>query len=104
MSSGFPIVRDVTLSRGGGSGTGQIIIRSVEEDRDRECWVCRWRFPPLLPEEIATCGEDGLQALLICIREIMQHIAHCSERGIQVFWLSPEDKGGFDVLVSFPDA
>jgi hypothetical protein len=62
-------------------------------------YACYWKFPLYSRKRRKICGEDPMQALLLCLsflRELIQ--IEMEYRNVDIWWVKEGDGGGFELL------
>jgi hypothetical protein len=90
--------RRLHFESGSGSRVGAVRIGKLRKFQDGE-WGCHFSIDFLEPERPVVYGEDALQALHLCVKAVAEHIRAAEDfSGWKIWWLVPQDHGGFDVL------
>lgn len=90
----FRIERNIVFRRNGEIHDGLITVGGIEKVERLNCWACKWSVSEIHPKEIASYGEDPLQALNLCILALDKLVRSAEENGCEIWWLEPGDHCG----------
>ena len=85
----FKIERQLSFRVRGQLKSGKLCIGGLQKDSRSERdspWICFWSLSEIHPETGNIYGEDPLDALLNCVRFLINLIEKHKSNGIEVWW------------------
>ena len=91
----FTLVRTLVLEAGGTAQEACLICGPIVCVGERK-WACHAEFSPI-QDEVNIYGDDPLAALMNCLSFISQLIVATEDTGVEIYWQSKGDRGGFSL-------
>jgi hypothetical protein len=93
--------RELTFRTGSNTRKGEVHIDRLSFLEERHCWGCYWSVSFVRPRsDQPIFGEDALQALTLTLALISSLLRDPGTPGLQIWWLSEGDNGGFPVQLA----
>ena len=88
--------REVHVTTATSETIGMLRIACFEGD---DFSTCTCSLPGIDPKDRPNYGSDILHALQLTLEYAIQRIENAKKRGVNVWWVHPEDVGGFRVPI-----